>query len=238
MAFELRTVDRTKLYTAIVDQIVEGVRSGAFPQGSALPAERVLAAQLGVSRSSVREAIRVLEHSGVLHVRVGSGTYVTDGSLSKAAMLRAHATLAGDQSPLDVVVARRALEPVCAELAAVNRNRRDIDTLRQTIHEHALHLERHGDPEEPDFAFHLSLAASSHNPVLLILVERLVEIMRQAVWRELKHRTRERAGRGERFLEQHRAILHAVERYDAPGAAGAMHAHLDAVEAGLLAEVE
>jgi GntR family transcriptional regulator, transcriptional repressor for pyruvate dehydrogenase complex len=238
MAFELRTVDRAKLYTSIVDQIVEGIRSGAFPPGSALPAERVLAAKLGVSRSSVREAIRVLEHAGVLDVRVGSGTYVTDGSLSKAAMLRAHATLAGDQSPLDVVVARRSLEPVCAELAAVNRSGRDIDTLRQTIHEHALLLERHGDPEEADFSFHLALAASSHNPVLLILVERLVEIMRQAAWRELKHRTRERAGRAARFLEQHRAILHAVERYDAPGAAAAMQEHLDAVEAGLLAEVE
>ncbi len=185
----------------------------------------------------MREAIRVLEHAGVIDVRVGSGTYVTDGSLSKAAMLRAHATLAGDHSPLDVVVARRALEPVCAELAAIARNHRDIDGLRQIIHEHALILKRDGDPEEADFSFHVALAAASHNPVLLILVERVVEIMRQAAWHELKLRARQRAGRATAFIEQHRAILHAVERYDASGAAAAMQTHLDAIEAGLLEEV-
>src|SRR5947208_5125263 len=125
--FELRAVDRQKLYASIVDQLVEGIRAGVFPPGRALPPERALAERLRVSRSSLREAIRVLEHAGVLDVRTGSGTYVSEYGASSAAALRAHAASIGEHSPLDVVVARRSVEPVCAELAAVNRQRRDVE---------------------------------------------------------------------------------------------------------------
>jgi GntR family transcriptional regulator, transcriptional repressor for pyruvate dehydrogenase complex len=236
-AFQLRTVDRSKLYTSIVDQIAEGIRSGAFPPGKALPAERILATQLGVSRSSVREAIRVLEHAGVLDVRTGSGTFVSEEGLSKAATLRAHAALLGDQSPLDVMVARRALEPLCAELAAANRRRGDIEVLREMINEQKALVEASLDPAEVDLRFHLAVAAAGHNPVLLVLLERLIEIMGQSTWRELKYRSNERHGTFLVFLHQHSAILDAIERSDSTLAGTEMRTHLAAVEAGLLAEV-
>ena len=118
MVFQLQAIDRTKLYASIVEQILDGIESGAFPPGSALPAERILAARLGVSRSSVREAIRVLEHAGLLDVRTGSGTYVADPGPPKVAMLRAQAALKGEQSPIDVMAARRAVEPTCAGLGS------------------------------------------------------------------------------------------------------------------------
>jgi GntR family transcriptional repressor for pyruvate dehydrogenase complex len=236
-AFQLRTVDRSKLYTSIVDQIAEGIRSGAFPPGKALPAERMLATQLGVSRSSVREAIRVLEHAGVLDVRTGSGTFVSDAGFSKAATLRARAALLGDHSPLDVMVARRLLEPQCAELAAANRRHGDIEVLRKMMTEQRALIEASVDPADVDLRFHLAVAGASHNPVLLVLVERLVEIMGQLTWRELKNRSNERRGTFLLFLEQHGSILEAIEQSDSSRAGNEMRAHLAAVEAGLLAEV-
>jgi GntR family transcriptional repressor for pyruvate dehydrogenase complex len=236
-AFQLRTVDRSKLYTSIVDQIVEGIRSGAFPPGKALPAERSLATQLGVSRSSVREGIRVLEHAGVLDVRTGSGTFVSEAGLSKAATLRAHAALLGDHSPLDVMVARRVLEPLCAELAAANHRRGDIQVLRKMLIEQRALVDASLDPAEVDLRFHLAVAAAGHNPVLLVLLERLIEIMGQPTWRELKYRANERHGTFLLFLDQHCAILDAIERSDAGRAGTEMRGHLAAVEAGLLAEV-
>jgi GntR family transcriptional regulator, transcriptional repressor for pyruvate dehydrogenase complex len=238
MTFEIRAVDKSKLYTSIIDQIVEGVRAGAYRPGRALPPERILAPQLGVSRSSLREAIRVLEHAGVLDVRTGSGTYVRDGGASKAAMLRAHAAAAGEHSPLDIVAARRALEPACAALASQNRQLRDIEALQSSIQEQAGRNRLGEDPEEPDLVFHLSVAVASHNPVMLILVERLIDIMRQGTWRELKHRTRERQGSADRYLEQHRTILAAIENQDSGGAARAMREHLKTIEQRLLAEVD
>src|SRR5947208_16503981 len=98
MSFQLRTIDREKLYRGIVDQILEGIQSGAFEPLSALPAERLLAEQLGVSRASLREAIRVLEHAGVLDVRTGSGTFVSEYGRSKGSMLRAHSALVADDT--------------------------------------------------------------------------------------------------------------------------------------------
>jgi GntR family transcriptional repressor for pyruvate dehydrogenase complex len=94
--FQLTAIDKPRVYDSIVDQLLEGIRSGAFPPGSVLPAERELAARFGVSRGSVREAIRVLEHSGVVDVRTGSGTYIAEAGLSQATALRAHAALLGE----------------------------------------------------------------------------------------------------------------------------------------------
>ena len=84
----------------------------------------------------MREAIRVLEHAGVLDVRTGSGTFVSEASISSSTLLRTRAVLSGDQSPLDVVVARRALEPACAEAAALNRHEGDLEALRAVCDAH------------------------------------------------------------------------------------------------------
>jgi GntR family transcriptional repressor for pyruvate dehydrogenase complex len=179
----------------------------------------------------------VLEHAGVLDVRPGSGTYVNEGGLSQTAMLRAQAAVVGEHSPLDIVAARRAVEPVCAELAAVHRTRREVDVLRRSIFEQGRLNAAGEQSEEVDWAFHVAIAGASQNPVLQTLVERLVEIMGQPTWRAMKLRSRDRPGHAEDYLEQHRAILLAIERYDAPTAREAMTAHLDAIERGLLEEV-
>jgi GntR family transcriptional repressor for pyruvate dehydrogenase complex len=210
MSFELQAIDRSRLYLTIVEQILQGVETGTFPPGSALPAERLLAARLAVSRGSVREAIRVLEYAGVLDVRTGSGTYVTEAGLSKAALLRAQAALTGEHSPLDVISARRGVEPACAEAAA----------------------------SEADIGFHLAVAGATHNPVLVILMERLAVIMRRRPWSDFKHRTRRTAAGTRRDVAEHRAVLEAIAAGDGQAASRAMGRHLLSVERDLLAEIE
>src|SRR5690606_6660734 len=101
-----------------VDRLLAAIREGQFPVDSALPSERTLATQLGVSRNTLREAIRALSHAGVLDIRGRSGTVVTPSATSYDASLRARAEAAGEQSPLDLMVARMAVEPTCAEHAA------------------------------------------------------------------------------------------------------------------------
>ncbi len=238
VSFQLQAIDRTPLYVAIVEQILTGIESGAFPPGAALPAERILASRLGVSRSSVREAIRVLEHTGALDVRTGSGTYVVDGASGAVAILRARAALSGEHSPLDVIAARKALEPTCAEVAAGQRHDADIEATGQILAEHAELARRGESTAEVDLGFHLAVAGATRNPVLLMLVERLVEIMRRRPWADLKHRTRAEPGSAERDVREHRAVLTAVAKGDAAKARRAMTKHLASVERDLLAEVE
>jgi GntR family transcriptional repressor for pyruvate dehydrogenase complex len=238
VSFELRSVDRSKVYRSIVDQIVEGIRTGAFPPGTPLPPERILAEQLAVSRNSVREAIRVLEHAGVLDVRTGTGTFVADSSLSSAVVLRTRTALVGEHSPLDVVVARRALEPACAEHAAIARHDGDLELLTALHHGHERAVLEGSDPREVDIAFHVGVGTVSRNPVLVMLMQQLAAIMREPMWQRFTDRSRQKTGRPERNLEQHRMIFDAIARGDAEAARAAMLSHIADVEASVLAEAQ
>jgi DNA-binding FadR family transcriptional regulator len=238
MSFELRVVGRSKLSDAIVDQILEGIRSGAFGPGTVLPPERSLAERFGVSRGSVREAIRSLEYAGVLDVRTGSGTFVAEAGASKAAALRARAALAGEHSPLDLLVARQAIEPVCAGLAAEQRSAADLDNLRKLVAAQGELLERGEETAEVDLAFHMAVADACHNPVLVLLYDRIAEVMRQDVWQDLRRRSRTQAGTPQLYLDQHRVTLGAIERGDAAAASRSVDAHMRTVEDRLVTEVE
>jgi GntR family transcriptional repressor for pyruvate dehydrogenase complex len=230
---KLKSIDRTRLSASIVWRIEEAIRAGGLQPGEPLPPERVLSDQLGVSRSSVREAIRVLEHAGVVEVRSGSGTYVAEGALSRGVMLRAQAAVVGEQSPLDLMVARRAIEPACAEQAALHRLSADIVLLRDRLARHKQAQE--GDSvvalKEANIGFHAALVDASHNPILITLHGRLIKIMQESDWTVLRfskgiHGTPE----VERYVNDHSDILASVEAQDGAAAARAMHAHLDAVD--------
>lgn len=236
--FRLQAVPRSKLYVSIVDQIIDGINSGAFPPGTGLPPERQLSTELGVSRGSLREAVRVLEHAGLLEVRTGSGTFVTEDSLSKSAQLRAHVAAVGEHSPLDVITVRSGLEPLCVEQAALHRHERDIQVLRASINEQQTIIGRSKDPFSTDLGFHVGLATASHNPVLVAVFDRLANVMRQKTWVEFSTRVRAGKEHQELYLNQHRAILDAVERADPKEAVRAMTAHITAIRKRLLAQVE
>jgi GntR family transcriptional regulator, transcriptional repressor for pyruvate dehydrogenase complex len=238
MSFELRAVGRSKLSDAIVDQILEGIRTGAFAPGTLLPPERSLAERFGVSRGSVREAIRLLEYAGILDVRTGRGTHVAEAGVSKAAALRAQAALLGEHSPLDLVVARRAIEPVCAGLAAANRSAADLKLLRRLLDEQESLWRRGEETAEVDLAFHVTVASACRNPVLMLLYDRLAEIMRQDFWLDLRRRARKSEGTAERYLEQHRETLAAIERGDREAAQRSVDSHILTVEERLLDQVE
>jgi GntR family transcriptional regulator, transcriptional repressor for pyruvate dehydrogenase complex len=231
-------VERSKVYSSVVEQILDSIRSGTFPPGSALPAERVLANQFQVSRGSVREAIRVLEHAGVLDVRVGSGTYVMHDGGSDAVALRAHAAVIGEHSPLDLIIARTAIEPVCAEHAAMSHTPSDLHAIEATLEEQARATAAGEDPSAADAAFHLAVATASHNPVLLSMERTLFELMHEHTWSELKHRSRSRRNAAEDYLEHHRHVARAIGQRDSRRAHQMMAMHMSAIETALLAEID
>lgn len=237
MPFRLQAIDRTRISGSIAEQILDGVQQGAFPAGKPLPAERLLAERLGVSRGSVREAIRVLEQIGIVEARMGSGTFVVDGGSGKVAVLRAQLALIGEHSPLDVIVARRAVEPTCARLAAGVARASDVDLVRDTVETQARLADEGEDGFDADLEFHLAVAGAAANPVLLLLVERLVAIMRRSPWSDLKHASRREPEGAHRDVREHRAVLDAIAARDADEAERAMLDHLASVERDLHAQV-
>ncbi|SNT58037.1 DNA-binding transcriptional regulator, FadR family [Asanoa hainanensis] len=189
-----------------IDKIKGMIVSGELGPGDRLPKEADLAERLGLSRNSLREAVRALSMIRVLDVRQGDGTYVT--SLSPHLLLDALSFVVDfhqDDTVLQFLEVRRVLEPAAAALAAERMLDEDIDKLR-------LILEDLGD--EPtiealvanDIEFHRQIAVGTDNAVLASLVDGLSgPTMRARIWRGL---TQE--GAAARTREQHQAIVEAI----------------------------
>jgi len=214
----LQTVEPRRLYRQIADQIAGLIGNGEFAYGSRLPAERELATLLGVSRTSVREALISLEIGGLVEVRVGSGVFVTAGAASLAS--------AGDKGPgpFELLSARTLIEGEVAALAAVNAKGDDLEALRQAIVRMTTHVDDFVIREETDREFHLGIARATGNGSLELVVEGLWN-QRAELWgRMQQHFHTESLAR--RTIHDHAAILAALTARDPDGARTAMHRHL------------
>ena len=214
----LQTVEPRRLYRQIADQIASLIGNGEFAHGSRLPAERELATLLGVSRTSVREALISLEIGGLVDVRVGSGVFVTAGAVPTA--------LAGDKGPgpFELLSARTLVEGEVAALAAVNATREDLDALRQAIQRMTTHVDDFVIREETDREFHLGIAKATGNGSLELVVEGLWN-QRAELWgRMQQHYHTEALAR--RTIHDHAAILAAITASNPDAARTAMHRHL------------
>ena len=217
----LQAVEPRRLYRQIADQIAGLIGNGEFAYGSRLPAERELATLLGVSRTSVREALISLEIGGLVEVRVGSGVFITAGAMPHAA--------AGDKGPgpFELLSARTLVEGEVAALAADNAKGDDLDALRLTIQRMTTHVDDFVIREEADREFHLGIAKATGNGSLELVVEGLWN-QRAELWgRMQQHFHTEDLAR--RTIHDHAAILKALVARDPDAARAAMHRHLGRV---------
>jgi DNA-binding FadR family transcriptional regulator len=189
-----------------IDKIKGMIMSGELGPGDRLPKEADLAERLGLSRNSLREAVRALSMIRVLDVRQGDGTYVT--SLEPNLLLDALSFVVDfhqDDTVLQFLEVRRVLEPAAAALAAERMLDDDIDKLRLILDD----LGEHPTIEAlvaNDIEFHRQIAVGTDNAVLASLVEGLSgPTMRARIWRGL---TQE--GAAARTREQHQAIVDAI----------------------------
>ena len=216
----LQTVEPRRLYRQIAEQIAGLIGSGEFPRGSRLPAERELAALLGVSRTSVREAVISLEIAGLVEVRVGSGIFVAGPAANDAD---------GDKGPgpFELLNARKLVEGEIAALAAIKARRADLASLQQSVARMKEHVDDFAIREETDRDFHLGVAKATGNSSLELVVEGLWS-QRTELWgRMQKHFHTDTLAR--QTIRDHAAILAAIEAHDAGAARAAMHRHLGRV---------
>ncbi|GAA4628123.1 FadR/GntR family transcriptional regulator [Actinoallomurus vinaceus] len=214
----------------ITDDAIEKIKgmivSGELRPGDRLPKEADLAAQLGLSRNSLREAVRALSLVRILDVRQGDGTYVT--SLEPKALLDGLSFIVDlhhDKTVLEFFEVRRILEPAATALAAQKISLETIDALRD-------HLAKVTDESavedlvENDLEFHRRIAEAAGNSVLYSLVDTMCgPTIRARVWRGL---TQEGALR--RTLDEHHAILDALATRQADVARALATVHVAGVE--------
>lgn len=209
-----------------IDQIKAMIVSGELRPGDRLPPEKDLAERLGLSRNSLREAIKALEVIRVVDVRRGDGTYVT--SLEPALLLEAISfglDLHNDRSVLELFAVRRILESHAAGLAAQRVDAEQIAALADEVDavDGATSLD---ELVAHDVRLHRLIATFSGNRYLAGLIESLsANTVRARVWRGL---TQE--GAAERTLVEHRALVEALAAHDVERASVLASAHVSGVE--------
>ena len=207
-------------------RIKDMILRGELGPGDKLPREQDLAERLGLSRNSLREAVKALSLINVLDVRQGDGTYVT--SLDPSLLLDAMAFVVDfhqDDSVLHFLEVRRSLETTAASLAASRIDPEETQALEAILDS----VDEQSEVEAfvaADMEFHRLIAASAKNPVLASLLESLVApLQRVRVWRGLTQ-TRAIA----QTLLEHRGIFESIRAGEAELAGARMTSHIAGVE--------
>ncbi|HEX6150601.1 FadR/GntR family transcriptional regulator [Nocardioides sp.] len=218
-------VSRARLYEQVAAQITEWIARQGLRPGDRLPPERELATRLGVSRATLSQALVALEVVGVVTVRHGDGTIVTEeaarraGAQSISDAIRAHR----DRIP-EVIEARDALETKLAALAAERRTDDDLASIDEALAFMAADVEAGGRGVEGDERFHAAVTAAGHSPLLAAMMRTISELIAETRLESLSQ-----PGRPGQSLDGHRQIADAIRDGDPAAAAAAMHAHMSLV---------
>jgi len=215
---------------AVTDDAIEKIKamivSGELAPGDRLPPEKELSERLGLSRSSLREAVKALEVIRVLDVRRGDGTYVT--SLEPHLLLAAISFVVDmhdDDSMLEIFAVRRMLESQATGLAATLGTDEQIVELQREVDgiDASVSIEELVDH---DIRFHRDIVAMAGNAYLASLIEHLSsQTVRARAWRGLTE-----TGAVERTLSEHRAISDAIAQRDPALATSLTTAHIAGIE--------
>jgi DNA-binding FadR family transcriptional regulator len=211
-------IEPRRLYRQIADQLRQLIQNGEFAVGSKLPAERDLAAKMGVSRPSVREALIALEVEGLIEVRMGSGIVVIGRE-----SLRLLDNTAG---PLEIIRARQLIECELAAIAARSSDRTLVPDLTQALLDMESDIAARVMPIHGDRSFHLRIAQASDNSALQAVVTQLFDERNGPLFSQLGSHF-ERESTWKQAVDEHRAVVYAISRNDPDLARAAMSQHLD-----------
>lgn len=218
-SFEIERREATT--TEIARKLLQYLLVGRFEPGYRLPSERNLASELGVGRSVVREALKSLTLLGIVEVRQGDGTFLRSTESELLPSVIEWGLLLGTRSIDELVEVRRYLETIVASLAAQRRTDADLERLDRHLREM---YEAEDAPSfvAADMAFHIAIAETARNAVLLQIMTNVRSLLR--VWmRKNVEDLDDRAS----VADEHRPVLDAIRAGDPDRAREAMRDHMD-----------
>lgn len=202
------------------------ISSGKYLTNERLPPERTLAEAFGVARGTLREALRLLEDIGFVERRAGSGSYVCYSDRQNGP------SITETVRPLELVDARSAIEPDLVRLAVLHATERDLLNAEDALEV----MESTSDSDvfaDADEVFHLALARSTHNSLLVWLIGQMNEVRGHDQWAKMRGLTLS-PDIIARYNIQHRAILDAIRSRDAEAASRHMREHLQEARKSLI----
>lgn len=224
----LRPVSRKPIYEQVSDQLREFIDVNQLQPGDRLMTERELAQQLSVGRSSIREAVTALRAQGIVDVRHGEGIYLLRRPEDLISSLAAELIETHADHPY-IWETRQALETQCARIAAARARQPDLDEMEAALRLMAAEIADGKPGLDGDRRFHMGVAAASHNPILIELLNGIRGSLDRTSETSLT-----RTGQPPRSLDDHRAILAAIAAGTPAEAADEMLRHLVSTCDGLL----
>ena len=218
-------VQTERLYQQIVDQIELRIVSGELKVGDQLPSERELAEQFAVSRIAVREAVKALREKGLVEIRPGRGTFITNGTQGvirhSLGLLMKLESVSGSPNLVEV---REIMEPEIASLAATRITKDQTIVMTEAVRLMDSYLDNVDAFVEADLGFHLSLAQATQNPIIPIIMNSIIDLLR-----EQRKRIALVKGGLSRGQYHHKKIMDAILHQDSKAARLAMQHHLKQV---------
>jgi len=218
---ETRKVKPTRIYEKVVEELKDLISRGELRPGDPLPPERQMMEDLGVSRSSLREAFRVLELIGLIESVPGKGRFVrrpvTETGESRNIPLEGAAVL-------ELMEARRIIDPAIAGEAAKRALPADLTKLRRVLSRTEQNLESTTHRAQSDFDFHLALAEATHNFIFVNIVKMTFNLIMAAHDRIYNRLTDKQA-----FLNEHSRLYTAIVDHDAKLASRIAATHIERV---------
>lgn len=218
-------IQSERLYERIVSQIEQRIEAGDLNVGDQLPSERELAEQFTVSRTAVREAVKALRQKGLVEIRPGRGTFITNGTSDTVRnSLGMLMKMGSTKGPGNLTEVREILEPEIAALAAGRITDEYVAAMQEAVRTMDKALNNVDVFVEADLDFHLALAEGTQNPIIPILMDSIIDLLR-----EQRKRIGLTKGGLQRGQIHHKKILGAVTRRDPQAARQAMQNHLKQV---------
>jgi GntR family transcriptional repressor for pyruvate dehydrogenase complex len=230
MTYPFKGSSHDRLYQDLARSLIDELAAGRYPVGARLPAERELAAQYGVSRPTVREAVIALEVLGLVEVRIGSGAYVM--------RLPGKGDVPGfNISAFELTEARLLFEGEAAALAAMQITDEELVEIGAALQDIARENQSAGGTDKADRAFHLGVARATRNNAIYETIEHLWDLRYTSPEAALLHE-KARTANVKPVLDEHSAVLDALRARDPVAARAAMRTHLSAVLDSLLFATE
>lgn len=208
----------------ISNNILDGIIQGTIKIGDRIPSERELSEKLGIGRSTLREAIKVLAMMGLLEVRTGQGTFITGGSSDMYAVPLAWSIIISEKSIAELMEARLLLECEAAYLSTIRASDQEVNEIEKAFIGMKAACEDGSIQAfiDENVAFHLSIAKAAHNSVILQTLKAIRKLLE--MWIKKVHLDIDTA---QLTLSEHERVYRCIVNKDPEGAREGIRTHLN-----------
>lgn len=224
-------ISSQKIYEQIADLLIQQIEQGELQVGDRLPSIQKLSEEYGVSNASIREALNALRMIGLIEIKQGYGTFIKANHPQLFDFSSQQLTKERVQEILEL---REVVEISTAQFASKRRSEEDIEAMNLALKEmnEAIGQQRSG--EEADLKFHLAIAKASQNRLLYELLNNISDLIQQTMKGTRRIYIYNRQKTMEKLMEEHIAILEAIQNKDESQAAKAMTQHLAEIRQTLI----